>query len=138
MQVPEFIIDRLGTHQGILVLRSLALLSFLTNLENHSSDPFRVSPMNMLRCSRVILQTHRCFIGTTLALHCVPWHCSPGQVWRSAGVATDPPMHPATGSLYLPGNLTFVPTLQMQGNGLFAQRNLGLHRSPSCPPPQKV
>jgi hypothetical protein len=23
----------------------------------------------------------------TLAPHCVPWHCPPGQVWCSAGVA---------------------------------------------------
>jgi len=31
----------------------------------------------------------------TLAPHCVPWHCPPGQVWCSAGVIGRPAPHAA-------------------------------------------
>jgi len=47
-------------------------------------------------------------------------------------------MYPATGSLQLPGDLTLLPTLQMQGNRLLTNFDLGFHRSTSWLPIQKV
>jgi len=58
--------------------------------------------------------------------------------WRLWFVATDPAMHPATRSLDLPGDLTFVPALQVQGNGLLTNFELGLHPYTSWFPHQKV
>jgi hypothetical protein len=58
--------------------------------------------------------------------------------WRLWFISTNPTLDPATRALNFPGDLTFVPALQMQGNGLFAKRNLALHRSTSWLPYQKV
>src|SRR5512144_3033778 len=106
MQFMEFVVDRLSTHQGILVLRLLTLYSFLADPQDHRFDPFRIDPTHLLRCSRMILQAQRWFIGM---------------------VATDPALYPRTRSLQLPGDLTLRPALQMQSNGSFAQLDLGLH-----------
>jgi hypothetical protein len=47
-------------------------------------------------------------------------------------------MYPTTGSLQLPRNLTLLPTLQMQGNGLLPNLDLGFHSYTSWLSLQKV
>src|SRR6266487_5259313 len=117
MQFLQLVVDRLGTHQRILVLRSFALLSFLTDPDHHLFDPFRVDFLHLLRGSGMILQARR---------------------WRLRFIASNPPMKPATRPLQLPDDLTLLPTLQIQSNGSLAKRNLSLHGYTSWFSHQKV
>jgi hypothetical protein len=60
-------------------------------------DAHLVGPMRAQITTRICYQVVRREISRmvvyrpdaelTLAPHCVPWHCPPGQVWCSAGVA---------------------------------------------------
>src|SRR5215207_190668 len=113
----KLIIDRLGTQECLLVLRSLPCFSFLPDLDHHLLDPFWIAGPPLLRYSRVILQ-------------------APGGSLHT--VSFDPPIYPGTRTLQGSGNLTFLPALQMQGNGSFAQLDFTFHRSTSWFSLQKV
>jgi hypothetical protein len=100
-----------------LVLYLVTLFSCYPHPVEHRFDPFRTGPPPMLRSSRTILQTQRGSFRT---------------------IPIDPPIHPRTRPLQLSGDLTLLPTLQIQCHGSFAQRDLGLHPATSWFLHQKV